>query len=76
MTDAPTPPARDDRRRAADGVDFLLGGTGAGGYSCAEDPDDGDRLTARFQGQVNKMTERITRRRLYWARLAAKESAV
>lgn len=61
---------------AADGVDFLLGGTGAGGYSCAEDPDDSDRLTARFQSQVDKMTDRINRRRAYWVRLAAKESAV
>src|SRR5689334_14785934 len=47
---------------AADGVDFLLGGSGADGYRRAETAEDANRLTERFASQVGKMSARILRR--------------
>lgn len=48
---------------AADGVDFLLGGSGAVGYQLASDAAEATRLTQRFGSQVRKMAGRIQRRR-------------
>lgn len=48
---------------AADGVDFLLGGSGAGGYALATTAAEATRLTQRFGSQVRKMATRIQRRR-------------
>jgi hypothetical protein len=47
----------------ADGVDFLLGGSGADGYQIANDAAEATRLTQRFGSQVRKMAGRIQRRR-------------
>ncbi len=47
---------------AADGVDILLGGSGAHGYERATTREEADRLTRRFQSQATKMWNRISRR--------------
>lgn len=52
-----------------DGVEFLLGGSG-NGYQLADGRDDAERLTRRFESQVNHMADRIARR---WRYLAAQE---
>lgn len=46
----------------ADGVEFILGGTGSDGYRPAADPADARRLSQRFSSQVGKMTARLVRR--------------
>jgi hypothetical protein len=50
---------------AADGVNFLLGGDGNGGYQLAHSPASADRLTARFRSQTTKMLDRLARRDSY-----------
>lgn len=54
---------------AADGVDFLLGGSGADGYRIAASAAEATRLTQRFGSQVRKMAGRIQRRRRMARRL-------
>jgi len=46
----------------ADGVEFVLGGTGSDGYRPAADPADARRLSQRFSSQVVKMMDRLARR--------------
>lgn len=55
---------------AADGVEFLLGGSGAEGYCRAETFEDAARLTDRFVSQIGRMSERVQRRRARAATLA------
>lgn len=55
---------------AADGVDFLLGGSGADGYRRASSPEDAARLTARFRSQIGRMAARAERRQAFVERMA------
>lgn len=56
---------------AADGVEFLLGGSGADGYCQAKTAEDARRLTARFTSQIGRMADRVKRRRARAAMLAS-----
>ncbi len=48
----------------ADGNTLLLGGNGVG-YQIARAAEEGDKLTARLESQINSMQERVDRRRRY-----------
>ena len=55
----------------ADGVEFVLGGSG-NGYQIATSPADAERITARILSQASRMRDRARRRMKAAANLAAK----